>query len=83
MPSSSAISFLSMRSAHLVYVSESDGLHAIAVMAVKREHRGADQREQIRALNDIVRAQGIPAGSTLCFSQHGERHVEGEPLPGF
>lgn len=49
----------------------------------KREHRGADQREQIRALNDIVRAQGIPAGSTLCFSQHGERHVEGEPLPGF
>lgn len=49
----------------------------------KHERRGAAQREQIRDLNDIVRAEGVPAGSTLCFSQHGELHVEGRPLPGF
>lgn len=33
MPSSSALSFLSMRSAHPVYVPEIDCLHAIAVIA--------------------------------------------------
>ena len=49
----------------------------------KHERRGSDQRELIRALNDIVHAEPIPAGSTLCFSHHGERHVAGEPLPGF
>lgn len=49
----------------------------------RHEHRGTAQREQVRDLNDIVRAEAIPAGSTLCFSQHGERHVDGEPLPGF
>lgn len=49
----------------------------------KHEHRGADQREQIRSLNEVVRTEGIVEGSTLCFSQYGERHVDGEPLPGF
>jgi hypothetical protein len=49
----------------------------------KYERRGATQRELVRALNDVVHSKGIPVGSTLCFSEHGEAHMSGSPLPSF
>lgn len=47
------------------------------------ERRGATQRELVHALDEVVRAEPMPAGSVLCFSEKGERHVPGNPLPGF
>ncbi len=49
----------------------------------KHERRGEAQRELVQELNKIVRAKAVPVGSTLCFSEHGEQHVPGTPLPGF